>query len=172
MANIILRLSTGGSGTTNSNPANSLGGQRATNPEAIITTSNTNLNNLFDDITKAENFNITTDYRCVYIHNDTTNPAEIFANGEVYLNGGSYATIQVGVGVKGAVAVTIANENAVPAGITFSSPTSAAPLPLMSGTNQLNQGEFIALWIKRTANNISGSGTVTDSIPLSIRGVE
>jgi hypothetical protein len=172
MANIILRLSTGGAGATNSNPNLSLGGQRATNAEAIITTANTTLNNLFDDVSKAENFNGTTDYRCVYIHNDTQNAAEIFANGEVYLNGGSYASIQVGIGVKNAVAPTIANENTAPAGITFSSPTSAAPLALMSGTNQLDADDYIALWIKRTASNISGSGTVTDSIPLSIRGVE
>ncbi len=172
MANIILRLSTGGAGTTNSNAKASLGGQMATNAEAIITTSNTTLNNLFDDVTKAENFNGTTDYRCVYIHNDTSNVSEIFANGEAYLNGGSYASIQIGVGVRNAVAPTIANENTAPSGITFSSPTSAAALALMSGTNQLDAEDFIALWIKRTASNISGSGTVTDSIPLSIRGVE
>ena len=166
MANIILRLSGGPSNTV----ANaSLGGSMSTDAGAIITTANTSINNLWDDITKSENFNGTTEYRCVYIHNDTATPGEIYASGEIYISGSPYATIQVGVGTKGATAPTIANETTAPSGVVFSSPTSGAPLSLGA---DLDPGEYISVWIKRTANNISGTGTVTDSIPLTVRGVE
>lgn len=172
MANIVLRLSTGSAGTTNSNPNQSLGGKMATNPEAVITTSNTSLNNLFDDISKAENYAGTTDYRCVYIHNDTAVVGEIFAEGELLISNTPYAAVQIGVGTKMTDAPTIVDELTAPSGVSFSAPTAASPLPLMGGTNVLNPGEWIPVWIKRTANNIAGSGTVTDSIGLSLRGIE
>lgn len=172
MANIVLRLSTGGAGTTNSNPAQALGGEMATNAEAIITTSNTTINNLFDNITKAENFAGTTDYRCVFIHNNTAVAGEIFANGVVYISGSPLATFQVGVGAKNLAAVTIANELTAPSGITFTSPTLASPRVLLASNNILNPGDYISIWLKRTANNINGSGTVTDSLPLVVKGTE
>lgn len=169
MANIVLRLSTGSGATTNSDPNAALGGQMATNAEAIITTANTSLNNLFDDVTKAENFNGTTDYRCVYVHNDTATPGDIFASGEVYISGSPYTDVQIGVGTINATAVTVANESGAPSGIVFSAPSSGSALSL---GGDLDENDYVALWIKRTANNIAGTGTVTDSIPLSVRGVE
>lgn len=174
MANIVLRLSTGTtSGSSNSNPANSTGGNMATNPEAVITTSNTTLNNLWDNITKAENFAGTTDYRCVFIHNDTSTVGALFASGQVYISGSSLASFQIGMAAtKNTATVTIADENTAPSGITFSTPTSGSPLPLMSSANTLNPGDYIAMWIKRTANNITGSGTVTDALNLVISGTE
>ncbi len=173
MANIVLRLSTGGVGTTNSNPANALGGAMATNPEAVITTANTSLNNLWDNVTKAENFAGTTDYRCVFIHNDTATPGAIFASGVLYKTGTTLATFQFGLqSTKNTAAVTIANELAVPSGITFSSPTVGSPLALLATSNVLNPGDYIGLWIKRTASGITGSGTVTDSLSLVVSGTE
>ena len=166
MANIVLKLS---GGVSNALPNSSLGGVMSSDAGAAITTSNTGLNNLFDNITKSENFNGTTDYRCVYIHNDTINAGDIFASGEVFISGTPYADIQIGVGVKNATAVTVANENTTPSGISFSAPASGTPLSLGS---DLDPGDYIALWIRRTANNISGTGTVTDSIPITVRGVE
>ena len=169
MANIVLRLSTGGAGATNSNPNAAMGGSMATNTEAVITTASTSLNNLFDDVTKAENYNGTTDYRCVYVHNDTLAPGEIFASGEVYIAGTPYADVQIGLGTKNSTAPTIGDENTSPSGVSFTAPNSGAALSLGS---DFNPGDAIPLWIRRTANNIAGTGTVTDSIPISIRGVE
>jgi hypothetical protein len=172
MANITLRLSTGSAATTNSNPNLSLGGQMATNAEALITTSNTSLNNLWDDITKAENFNGTVNYRCVYIHNDTVAIGELFADGEVFINGVPFATFELGVGTKNVAAPIIVDEESAPGGISFSSPTDLAPLLLMAVSNVLDPNDFIPLWIKRTAANIAGSGTVTDTLNLRVRGTE
>lgn len=166
MANIVLKLS---GGISNTNPNASLGGVMSQDSQANITTSNTSLNNLFDDISKSENFNGTTDYRCVYISNDTINAGEIFASGEVYISGTPYADIQIGVGTKNATAPTIGDENTVPSGVSFSTPSSGSPLSLGA---DLDPGDYIALWIRRTASNISGTGTVTDSIPITVRGVE
>jgi hypothetical protein len=173
MANIILRLSTGDASVSSvTNPNASLGGQMGINDEAKILTSNNTLNNLFDDVTKAENFAGTTDYRCVYVHNDTASVGQLFANSEVYLTGSSYADIQIGVepAGKSVVTTTIATENDAPSGISFSSPSESVPLTLSSA--QIDPTEWVALWIKRTASNISGTGTVTDTISLSVRGVE
>lgn len=173
MANIILRLSTGNSSvTTNTNPNAALGGQMGVNDEAKILTSNNSLNNLFDDINKAENFAGTTDYRCVYVHNDTAEVGALFANSEIFLTGTSYASIELGVepAGKNSVTVTAADENTAPTGIVFSAPSDSSPLQLSA--TQLDPGDWIAMWIKRTANNISGTGTVTDTISLSVRGVE
>lgn len=174
MANIVLQLSTGSTSlTTGTDPNSALGGNISTDTGATITTSNTSLNNLFDNISKAENFAGTTDYRCVFIYNNDTTSGDIFANGQIYLSGSPLATFQLGlVSAKNTSAGTIANENAAPSGITFSSPTSGSPLTLMSGTNVLNPTDYIGLWIKRTANNITGSGTVTDTCNLVITGTE
>ena len=174
MANIVLRLSTGStSSTTNSTATSSLGGNMATNSEAAITTSNTTINNLWDNVTKAENYAGTTEYRCVFIHNDTSTSGALFANGRVYLSGSSLATFQLGVeSAKNIATVTIASETTAPSGITFSSPTSSAPLDLMSTDNTLDPGEYIALWIKRTVNNVTGSGQVTDTLTINVDGTQ
>lgn len=169
MANIVLRLS---GGNTNTDPNASLGGAMSEDSNAVIDTTNTTLNNLFDNITKADNFAGTTDYRCVYVHNDTTNVGEVFADAEAYIGGSPLATFQIGVGVKNATTTTIGTETDVPAGIVFSSPTSGSPLELLVSPDVLNPEDFVAVWIKRTASNITGTGTVTDLLNLVVRGVE
>jgi hypothetical protein len=173
MANIELRLSTGGAGTTNSTPANSIGGNMATNPEAIINTSNTTLNNLWNNVSKTDNFNGVTTYRCVYIHNDTATSGDIFANGTAYMTGSPLATFTLGlVATKNTAAGTIADEHTAPSGITFTAPTSGSPLALLSSSNVLNPGDYIGLWLKRVDNNITGSGSVTDTQNISINGTQ
>ena len=79
-ANIQLRLS---GGAANIDPDASLGGAMSTVTGGIISISNTNLNNLFDNISKTENLDETVDYRCVYIQNtgDALNGVEIYLTG-------------------------------------------------------------------------------------------
>lgn len=170
MANIVLRMS---GGAANTDPNASLGGAMSEAAGAVISTSNTNLNNLFDNITKSENFSSTTDYRCVFVHNDILTAGEVFAEPSVYLSGSPLATFEVGVvASKNTSAGTIATETDVPAGITFSAPTSGSPLALLSGGDVLDPDDYIAIWIKRTASNITGSGSITDSLNLVVRGVQ
>jgi len=168
MANIILRL-TGGS--SNVIADQSLGGAMGTGGGAIITTSNTLLNNLFDNISKTENNAGTVDYRCIMLHNDTANVGDIFINGSVFLSGVPKANIEVGFGDYNTDAVTIADELTPPSGIIFSEPDDGSPL-VFPGSAELDIGEYVALWIKRTAQNIAGAGTITDIITLTVRGAE
>jgi len=168
MANIILRLS---GGVNNIEPNDALGGSMGTDDDAIITTSNTNLNNLWDDITKVENSSQTVDYRCVMIHNDTNTSGAVFAEGASYLDGTSKAAVTIGYGSINSPTVTIPDENTAPAGITFSAASSSSPLVFPGGAT-LNPDDYLPIWIKRQAQNISGSGTITDVITLVVKGVE
>ena len=175
MANIVLRLSTGSTSSSTSNGGvNSLGGKMGTDAAAVITTSNTTLNNIFDDITKSQNAAGTYDYRCVFIHNNTSDAAQTFSGGELFVNGSPLAEFSFSVaGAKNNDAVTIPNDTTEPAGIaSWGSATTLAPLALMASNNVLGAGEYIYVWIRRRANNVSGVGTVTDTLPLAVRGSE
>lgn len=167
MADIRLQLS---GGAANETPANSLGGVISTHVNGSITTTNTNNNNLWDNITKAENFAGTTDYRCVYIKNASATPGDLFANGVIYISGTSQAVFQIGLDPAGvnATATTIANETTAPTGISFGNHPQGSPLTIPT----LNEGDYIGLWIKRTASNITGSGTIPDALNLTIVGTE
>lgn len=130
-------------------------------------------NDLFDDITGAENAASTVDYRCLFIHNsNASNPLE---NAVVYLSAetGGGAAIAVGadptaasaIGSASAQAVTVANETTAPAGVTFSSPTSAAT-GVALGT--IPAGQCKAFWVRRTAANTSALSN--DGVTLAITG--
>jgi len=173
MANIILRLSTGSTSSSTSNgPNNSLGGKMGTDDAAKILTTNTEFNNLWDDISKLENSNNTTDYRCIFVHNDTTTPNNSFLLGKLYFSGSPKAVFQAGIGaggVKNSDDIVIANETTAPTGVTFADhndEASALALPT------LEPNDYIAIWLKRTANNIPGSGVINDLISINISGVE
>lgn len=174
MANIILRLSTGSTSvSTSAGPNSSIGGKMGTDSAAEISVSNTTANNLFDNISKLENSASTTDYRMIYVHNDTATSGEIFASGVIFLAGQPKATIKIGVGAKNSEAqAVLATENAVPSGITFDTYAEAAPLDLLASGDVLNPGDFVPVWIERQADNITGVGNVTDMISFVVRGVE
>lgn len=150
-----LSVTTGSAGnsTSQGNVNNSLG-------KYISTTEITDnsLDNLFDDISGAENAASTVDYRCLFIHNShasiTALSCLLWIQSEV--SGG--ASIAIGLDTNGAVpigqasaqAVTIANETTAPVGVTFSTPTSSGTA-LSIGS--LQAGYCIGVWIKRTAAN-------------------
>lgn len=130
-------------------------------------------NDLFDDISGAENAASTVDYRCIFVHN--TNASNALQNAVVYLSaetaGG--ASIAVGadptaasaVGSGSAQAVTIASETTAPAGVTFSSPTTAGTGVSLGS---IPAGQVKAFWIRRTAANTSAlSG---DGVTIAIAG--
>lgn len=195
-ANIKLIMS---GGAANTNPSASLGGVISSASGAKIETSNVTLNNLFDNITKIENVNQTVNYRCIYIKNEGD---ELFASASVFIAGSTAADISVGLGavtsvgapspgvtngIVGLYAASIINEKGTPTvdpevfdpplaslspsgttAVMWTEPTELSPLLLPD----LNPGESIPLWIKRTPNNIIGSGTITDIIGLVVRGVQ
>ena len=120
--------------------------------------SGTALNNLFDDITGQENFDSDVEYRPVFVHN--SHGSLTMQNTVVYISaetaGGASAalgadtTASSALGSASAQALTIANENTAPAGVSFSSPTTRG-----TGVSLGNiaAGSVKAFWIRRTAAN-------------------
>jgi hypothetical protein len=127
-------------------------------------------NDLFDDISGAENAANTVDYRCIFVHNSNT--ANALQNAVAYISAEVAGGASIAIGVDPtaasvltsatAQALTIANETTAPAGVTFTSPTTAgAGIALGS----IPSGQVKAFWIRRTAANsaaLSGDGvTIT-----------
>ena len=166
-------VKTGSAGnTTASTAAGSLGTYASTSLWAGGGT-----NDLFDDITGAENAAATTDYRCIYIHN--SNSANALQNAVVYLSaevaGGASIAIAVdttaasAVGAASAQALTAATETAPGGsvtGLSYSSPTTAgAGLAL----GNIPAGSGRAIWIRRsiTANTPALSN---DGVTIAVSG--
>lgn len=130
-------------------------------------------NDLFDDISGAENAASTVDYRCIFIHNN--NASNAYQNAVLWISaevaGG--ASIAIGVdptaasalGSATAQAVQVANETTAPAGVTFSAPTTLATGIALGS---IPTGQVRAFWVRRTAANSAAlSG---DGVTLSISG--
>ncbi len=150
-----LAVKTGSAGdSTSSTPAASLG-------KYVSTTevSGTSLNNIFDDVSGAENAASTVDYRCIFVHNN--HATLTLQNAVVYLSaetaGGTNLTLAVdniaasAKGSSSAQAAEIATETTAPSGVgSYSAPTtSATGLSL----GNITAGQVRAFWIKRTATN-------------------
>jgi hypothetical protein len=133
-------------------------------------------NDLFDDISGAENAASTVDYRCIFIHN--SNSANALQNAVVYISsevagGASIAlaadtTAASALAAGTAQALTATTETAPGAGVTgltYSSPTTAG-----TGVSLGNipAGQVKPFWIRRTAANTSAlSG---DGVTIAVSG--
>jgi len=139
-------------------PGNSLG-------KFLSTTqiSNTPLNDLFLDITGAQNAGNQVDYQCIFILNNTSSGNSML-NTVVFMPSASDiaggATIQYALDTHGVVtktsgsqqAIVIANSTTAPAGIaswTSASATVAGGLSVGS----VAPNSCFAVWFKRTASN-------------------
>ena len=155
--------------TTASAASTSLGDQ-------ISTTQWTggSLNDLFDNISGAENAASTVDYRCIFVHNN--NASNTYENVVVYLSaetaGGASIAIATdniaasAIGSASAQAAVIASETTAPSGVSaFSSPTTAGT-GLSLGN--IPVGQCRAFWVRRTAANTAAlSG---DGVTIAISG--
>jgi hypothetical protein len=175
-ADIKLKLSiktgTAGNQSAQSNKNESLGKYISTTEVSLAAA----LNNLFDDVSAAENVAITTDYRCVFVHN--SHATLTLTDCVVYLSsgdpaGGVIITIAVdniaasAVGSASAQAAQIATETTAPTGVgTFSAPTTE-PTGLSLGN--LTAGQVRAVWVKRVTQNTSTAST-PETVSLSIAG--
>lgn len=158
-----------GNTTAQANPNNSLGDQISTSEWAGGVA-----NDLFDDISGAENAASTVDYRCEFV--DNTNTANTLVGTRVYISaetaGG--ASIAIGVdttaasarGAATAQALTVANETTAPAGVTFSSPTTL-PTGILLG-DLTTAAPVRAFWIRRTAANTAALSS--DGVTLTAGG--
>lgn len=132
------------------------------------------LNDLFDDISGAENAASTVDYRCIFIHN--SNAANVLENAVVYVSaetalGASIAIATDNIaasalGSASAQAATIASETTAPTG------TSAFSTPTTAGTGlalgNIGIGQVKAVWIRRAASN--SAALSADGFTLAVTG--
>lgn len=132
------------------------------------------LNDLFDDISGAENAASTIDYRGIAVHN--SNASNTWENPVVYLSsevagGASIAvaadtTATSAVGSASAQLLQIANETTAPAGpLTFSSPTTAGSGVALSN---IPVGNVKGVWVRRSAAN--SSALSNDGVTLGFAG--
>jgi hypothetical protein len=133
-------------------------------------------NDLFDDITGAENAASTVDYRCIFVYN--SNSANALQNAVVYLStevagGASVAvaadsTAASALGSATAQALTATSETAPGSGVTslaYSSPTTAG-----SGVSlgSIPAGQVKAFWVRRTAANTAALSA--DGVTIAVTG--
>jgi hypothetical protein len=208
-------------------------------PGGKILTSNVDLHNLFDEITKQQNAIGETDYRCVYVYNSGN---DVFASTEFYLTGDTSALIEIGIegnsqtatltgngsldtitlleedcsilsvkinnvittaytltpgspdtvvfddpipnglvaevkyymkNVNRTVAQTLSplEDTTAPENVEFFTPTNGSPM-ILNGTGIIPGLQHVILWIKRTANEEIGNGTIIDTIGLVVRGTQ
>lgn len=167
-SDILLKLSSPGASAGNT--AGGTAGSSWGNYVATTVLSATPLDNLFTDITGAENAASQVDYACLFIHNNTETGNSML-NTVAWLPTSSYvtggATLQIaadptgatvlGSSVQQAVKIT-ANTNA-PAGVSgWVSNTSTVPTSANSYANgvylgTIAPGYVYAIWFKRTATN-------------------
>lgn len=158
--------------STAGTPAGSLG-------KYISTTelSGTAQNNLFDDVSGAENAASDVEYRCFFLHN--AHATLTYQNAVVYLSGGDPAgganvaiavdsTAASAIGSASAQALQIADEGdsgTALSGLTFSAPTTAGT-GLSLGN--IGPGQCRAVWVRRSATN---SAAVTgETVTLAVSG--
>lgn len=133
-------------------------------------------NDLFDDISGAENAASTVDYRCIFIHN--TNGANALQNAVMYLSaevaGGASIALAVdttaasAVGAGTAQALTATTETAPGSPVTslsYSSPTTSGT-GLSLGT--IGTGQVKAIWVRRTASN--SAALSNDGVTIAVTG--
>ena len=139
--------------TTAGTAAGSLGDQISTTQITDAT-----LHALFAEITAAENAASTAKYKCYFIHNN--NGANAYQNVVAYISAetaggasvaiGADTTAASAVGSASAQALTIANENTAPAGVTFSAATTqGAGIAL----GNIPAGSVKAIWVRVTPAN-------------------
>jgi len=162
-------ISAAAGNTTAATPATSLGKQISTTPWP-----GGSANDLFDDVSGAENAASTVDYRCFFVHN--SNASNALTSAVVYMSaevaGGTNVAIAVdniaasAIGAGVAQSAIIANETTAPTGVgAFSSPTTAAA-GLALGS--IPAGSCRAVWVRRSA--VNSVALSNDGVTISVTG--
>jgi hypothetical protein len=173
-SDLIFRYSvkTGSAGNTTASSANaSLGTYISTTAWA-----GGSANDLFDDISGAENAASTVDYRCIFVYNSNT--ANALQNAVVYISsevaGGASISLAAdttatsALGSASAQALTATSETAPGSSITsltYSSPTTAGTGVSLGS---IPAGQVKAFWIKRTAGN--NAALSSDGVTIAVSG--
>jgi len=142
--------------------------------DADITVS-ANANGIFDDISKIESLNGMTDYRCLYVKNEST--VDTMLTTTIWLAtqppGADTLALMVdiagvGDGVITGIAQVIADENTTPSTGAF---TPSADLSAGISIGALAPGEAAAFWLERTMQAGNLTATVGDTSVISIQAL-
>jgi len=131
-------------------------------------------NDLFDDISGAENAASTVDYRCIFVHN--SNASNTLENAVVYISAETAGGASIAIAVDGTAAsaigsgstqaATVASETTAPTGTGgFSSPTT---LGTGLALGNIPAGQCKAFWIRRTAANTAALSS--DGVTIAVGG--
>jgi hypothetical protein len=133
---------------------------------------------IFDDVTKAQSHAGLTEYRCIFLKNtgtvlttDDKIDIEIYIDSntpgdDVISIGLATQVPSTGAGVSGTdYPVDTTSEAGVPAGVTFTSPSSASPLTAFNLSSTAGTAYCKALWIKREVP----AGTYNETLGNSFR---
>lgn len=158
-------------GASNADPDDSRGGVISS-----FELVNGTLENLFDIVSLAEASAGHEDYRCFYVKNVNATDTIYDIRAWIETNTPSPTTTVaigadpagVGDGVTTGVAVTIIGEVTAPAGVTFSTPVSAAA-GVPGGVN-LGPGQALGIWVRRTIS-AGTSPLPSDDCRIRVRGL-
>lgn len=131
-------------------------------------------NDLFPDITGAQNAASQVDYRCIFVHN--SNAANTLQGAVVYLSaetaGGASIAVAIDnaaasvLGATAAQADTIASATTAPTLVgAFSSPTTVGAGLLLG---DIPSGSVRAFWVRRTAANTAA--LTNDGVTIAVSG--
>lgn len=148
----------------------SIGGDKISSAEGVLAYT-TPLDSVFDRITKKENMDGVTDYRCFYLCNETSG-VTVF-NPKLKILTTPDSTISIGPLAKGTVAEAIATEKNAPVGVTFHDKaaidkTSDGYLSFPN-TTELRPGESAPFWIRRQVKSTAGSGVTTEELLFEVK---
>lgn len=140
-ANFSRRLS---GGAANANGNASIGGAKSS-----VAMSDT-IDGLFDAVSAAEALAGRVEHRLIYLHN--ANATDTMINARVWISQNTPSedtTLEIGLAAAGlnATETAIANEQAAPAGVSFSSPANAAAALALGN---IPPGQHYGIWLRRT----------------------
>lgn len=151
-ANFSRRMS---GGTSNALGSASIGGAKSSEVMSATT------NGLFDVVTASQATTGMVEYRCIYLHN--ANATDVMTAARFWISAqaspaGTTLAIGVGAAAVNATETAVANESTAPAGVTFTSPTTAGT-GLALG--DIPAGQHRALWLRRTVTAGASSSPST-----------
>lgn len=172
-ADINFKGSVGATASAGNTVANAGAGTNLGDVCSSGTLTDNTLNNLFSNVTGAENAASNDDYQCIFVHNAhatlTLESAVAYLSAET----ASGAGISIGVdpaaatavGAAGPQAATIADKDSIPAGVVFSTPTTEGTGIALG---DIAAGQVRGIWVKRLAANTAALDN--DSVTITVTG--
>lgn len=142
-------------GAANTDPNACLGGAISTAAGAVV--DDGVADDLFDDVSSAEQAAGDVEYRGIHIKN--ANGSTALQNARAFIT--SQAELAIGVAAEGVSTsmATVANESTAPTSVSFTTPASYAAGLALNSTTGLAAGAYRGLWVRRTIGAGASPGT-------------